>query len=606
MKINKMKALFKWSKPHIFIMIIIMLLTIIVPVTYSYVPQFVKYVFDCVLLPDPNAEITLPNFLTEFFDSFEKLESVLVVGITLVIFQLVRGGLMFLNGVLKGIYSERIAYDIRTKLYNHIQNLSFTYHNTVDTGDLLQRCTSDIDTIKNFISAQLPEILYIFASFISGAIQMAAINTNIMIITLCVIPITVTGGFLYFRYVSKKFDEVEEYESDMTVALQENVNGVRVVKAFAKEKYEIEKFAKKSKVFKDESFKLNRAMAFYWGFSDGITTLQYAITIGYCIYLARTGLSTGGIIACMSYISMLVYPIRSLGRIIGDFGKSSVAAKRIDEILLTKDEYQNDGKETTPITGNISFENVSFKFDDTDKHLLTDVSFEIKSGETVAVVGKTGSGKSTIANILVRMLDYDQGSIKLDGVELKELSKKYVRENVGIILQDPFLYAKTVYENIGIASPSSSNEDIYKAAKTAAIHKDIQGFDKGYDTLVGEKGVTLSGGQKQRIAIARMLVLNKPIIIFDDSLSALDTKTDLQIRNALKLRNDKMTSIIITHRITTAKEADKIIVLEEGKVSAIGTHEELSKKEGLYKSLWDIQGALEEEFLKMVDKEVSE
>ena len=606
MKINKMKALFKWSSPHIFIMIIIMLLTIIVPVTYSYVPQFVKYVFDCVLLPDPNAEITLPNFLTEFFDSFEKLESVLVVGITLVIFQLVRGGLMFLNGVLKGIYSERIAYDIRTKLYNHIQNLSFTYHNTVDTGDLIQRCTSDIDTIKNFISAQLPEILYIFASFISGAIQMAAINTNIMIITLCVIPITVTGGFLYFRYVSKKFDEVEEYESDMTVALQENVNGVRVVKAFAKEKYEIEKFAKKSKVFKDESFKLNRAMAFYWGFSDGITTLQYAITIGYCIYLARTGLSTGGIIACMSYISMLVYPIRSLGRIIGDFGKSSVAAKRIDEILLTKDEYQNDGKETTPITGNISFENVSFKFDDTDKHLLTDVSFEIKSGETVAVVGKTGSGKSTIANILVRMLDYDQGSIKLDGVELKELSKKYVRENVGIILQDPFLYAKTVYENIGIASPSSSNEDIYKAAKTAAIHKDIQGFDKGYDTLVGEKGVTLSGGQKQRIAIARMLVLNKPIIIFDDSLSALDTKTDLQIRNALKLRNDKMTSIIITHRITTAKEADKIIVLEEGKVSAIGTHEELSKKEGLYKSLWDIQGALEEEFLKMVDKEVSE
>ena len=182
MKINKMKALFKWSKPHIFIMIIIMLLTIIVPVTYSYVPQFVKYVFDCVLLPDPNAEITLPNFLTEFFDSFEKLESVLVVGITLVIFQLVRGGLMFLNGVLKGIYSERIAYDIRTKLYNHIQNLSFTYHNTVDTGDLIQRCTSDIDTIKNFISAQLPEILYIFASFISGAIQMAAINTNIMII----------------------------------------------------------------------------------------------------------------------------------------------------------------------------------------------------------------------------------------------------------------------------------------------------------------------------------------------------------------------------------------------------------------------------------------
>ena len=606
MKINKIKSLFKWSKPHIFIMIIIMILTIVVPVTYSYVPQFIKYVFDYVLLPNPDAENTLPQFLKDFYSSFDKLESVLVIGVSLVIFQSVRGLLMFLNGILKGMYSERIAYDMRTKLYNHIQNLSASYHNSVDTGDLIQRCTSDIDTIKNFISAQLPEILYILASFISGAIQMASININIMIITLCVIPITITGGFIYFKYVSKKFDEIEEYESDMTVSLQENVNGVRVVKAFAKEKYEIEKFSKKSKKFKDESFKLNEAMAFYWGFSDGITTLQYAITIGYCIFLARKGLSTGDIIVCMSYISMLVYPVRSLGRIIGDFGKATVAAKRVDEILLTKDEYVNDGAKCPEINGLIEFENVSFKFDDTDKHLLTNVSFTINPGETVAIVGKTGSGKSTIANILVRMLEYDGGSIRLDGVELKEIQKKHVRENVGIILQDPFLYAKTVYENIGIASDELNNEVIYNAAKTAAIHQDIQGFDKGYNTLVGEKGVTLSGGQKQRIAIARMLVLNKPIIIFDDSLSALDTKTDLQIRNALKLRNEKMTSIIITHRITTAKEADKIIVLEKGVVTAIGTHEELSQKEGLYKSLWDIQGALESEFLKMVDKDVNE
>ncbi len=606
MKVNKVQSLFKWSKKHIFIMIIIMILTIIIPVTYSYVPQFIKYIFDYILLPNPEAENTLPQFVKDFFGSFEKLQSVLVVGLTLVLFQLVRGALMFLNGVLKGIYSERIAYDMRTKLYHHIQNLSYSYHNSVDTGDLIQRCTSDIDTIKNFISAQLSELLYIFASFISGAIQMANINVNIMIITLCVIPITVIGGFIYFKYVSKKFDEIEEYESDMTVALQENVNGVRVVKAFAKEKYEIEKFSKKSKKFKDESFKLNKAMAFYWGFSDGITTLQYAVTIGYCIHLAKTGLSTGDIIACTSYISMLVYPVRSLGRIIGDFGKAVVAAKRVDEILLKDDEYITDGNLETPIEGNIEFNNVSFKFDDTDKHLLTDVSFNINSGETVAIVGKTGSGKSTIANILVRMLDYDQGSIKLDGVELKDLKKKYVRENVGIILQDPFLYAKSIYENIGIASRDINEDIIYNAAKTAAIHTDIQSFDKGYNTLVGEKGVTLSGGQKQRIAIARMLVLNKPIIIFDDSLSALDTKTDLQIRNALKQRNEKMTSIIITHRITTAKEADKIIVLENGKVTEIGTHEQLSQKEGLYKSLWDIQGALENEFLKMVDKEVKE
>lgn len=599
-------VLFKWAKPHVLLLLAIMALTIIVPLTYSYVPQFTRYVFDYVLQPVEDAENTLPKFLIDFFNSYEKLESVLIVGLTLVIFQLCRGALMFLNGALKGVIAEKIAYDMRTQLYNHIQNLSYSYHNSVDTGDLIQRCTSDIDTIKSFISTQMPELLYIFASFLSGAIQMANINVNIMIITLCVIPITITGGFIYFRYVSKKFEEIEEYEADMTVALQENVNGVRVVKAFAKERYEIEKFKSKSKKFKDESFKLNKAMAYYWGFSDGITMLQYAVTIGYCIYLAKDGLSTGEIVACTSYISMLVYPVRSLGRIIGGFGKATVAAARAEEVLSQPNEYVSDGTLTPNIMGNIEFENVTFKFDDTDKYLLNGVSFKIHSGETIAVVGKTGCGKSTIANLLVRMLDYNSGSIKIDGVELKDISKKYVRENVGIILQDPFLYAKSIYENISIATPKESKNNIYEAAKVAAIHKDILSFDKGYNTLVGEKGVTLSGGQKQRIAIARMLVLNKPIIIFDDSLSALDTKTDLQIRNALKMKNEKMTSIIITHRITTAKEADKIIVLEDGKVSAIGTHEELAKMPGLYKSLWDIQGALEDEFLKMVDKEVSE
>ncbi len=605
-KKNNLSKLFKWAKPHLLLLVLIMIITIVVPVTYSYVPQFIKYVFDCVLDPNPEATNTLPKFLIDFFNSFADLENVLIVGVVLVIFQFFRGLLMFVNGVLKGTFAERIAYDMRTKLYNHIQDLSFTYHSSVDTGDLIQRCTSDIDTIKSFISTQLPEILYIFASFISGALQMANINISIMFITLCVVPITLTSSFIYFNYVQKKFEEVENYESDMTIALQESVNGVRVVKAFAREKFEIEKFNAKSKKYKNESFKLNRAMAFYWGFSDGLTLLQYAATIGYCIYLAKTGLSTGDIVVCIEYISMLVYPIRSLGRIIGDFGKSTVAAGRVDEILTTSTEYVNNGKEKPVITGNIKFDNVSFKFDDTDKHLLDGVSFEIKSGETVAIVGKTGSGKSTIVNMLVRMLEYDKGSITLDGVELKKIDKRFARENIGIILQDPFLYAKTIYENISIALPNSNEKKIFAAAKTAAIHNDILSFDKGYDTLVGEKGTTLSGGQKQRIAIARMLVLNKPIIIFDDSLSALDTKTDLQIRNALKLKDEKMTSIIITHRITTAKEADKIIVLENGRVSAIGKHEELSQKPGLYKSLWDIQGALENEFLNMVNKEVNE
>ena len=597
---KKTKKLLKWLKPSLGLFLLVSLLSIILPFTYSYVPQFIKYVFDHVL-DQTDAPNTLPMFVQNFFAEYAGLKCVIIISLTLFIFQLLRGILIFINGCIKGRLSENIAFKMRVKLYRHIQNLSYTYHNNVDPGDLIQRCTSDIDTIKSFISRQLPELFYIFASLIIGAIQMAAIDYRIMLVTLICLPVTVGAGMIFFKVINKKFEQVEEFESDMTSVLQEGVNGVRVVKAFAREKYEIDKFSKKSQKFRDENYNLSKTMALYWGFSDCFVSLQYAATIGFCIYLAKNGLSAGDMIACISYISMLVYPIRNLGRIISDFGKSAVAADRIDEVLTIKDEYIINGNQKPEITGNISFENVSFKFDDSDKYLFNDVTFTINSGETVAIVGKTGTGKSTLANILVRMLEYEKGSIKLDGVDLKDIDKHWLRSHVGIILQDPFLYQKSIFDNIAIACNNVSKEKVFAAAKVASIHDDIISFDEGYETLVGEKGVTLSGGQKQRVAISRMLILNKPIIIFDDSLSAVDTRTDLQIRNALKLREEKLTSIIITHRITTAKEADKIIVLEDGKISKIGTHDELSKVDGLYKSLWEIQGALEEEFSKSND-----
>lgn len=595
---KKVGKLLKWLKPSLFLFILVSILSIILPFTYSYVPQFIKYVFDHVL-DQTSAPNTLPKFLKDFFSEYAGLKCVIIICLTLFIFQLLRGILIFINGCVKGRLSENIAFDMRNKLYRHIQDLSYSYHNNVDAGDLIQRCTSDIDTIKSFISRQLPELFYIFASLLIGAIQMAAIDIRIMLVTLICLPITVGAGMVFFKVVNKKFEVVEEYESDMTSVLQEGVNGVRVVKAFAREKYEIDKFNKKNKKFRDENYNLSKIMALYWGFSDGFVSLQYAATIGFCIYLAKNGLSAGDMIACISYISMLVYPIRNLGRIISDFGKSSVAADRIDEVLKIKDEYEVNGTQKPEITGDICFENVSFKFNDSENYLFKDVSFDIKSGETIAIVGKTGTGKSTLANILVRMLEYESGSIKLDGVDIKDIDKHWLRSHVGIILQDPFLYQKSIYDNIAIACKNVSKEKVYAAAKVASVHEDIISFEEGYETLVGEKGVTLSGGQKQRVAISRMLILNKPIIIFDDSLSAVDTRTDLQIRNALKLREEKLTSIIITHRITTAKEADKIIVIEDGRITNIGTHEKLSKIDGLYKSLWDIQGSLEDEFSKI-------
>ena len=596
---KKVKLLLKWLKPYIPLFIVVAIFQIILPFTYSYVPQFIKYVFDYVLDSNPEAANTLPQFLLDFFNNYEGLKAVIIVASTLVLYQLFRGMLMFVNGIFKGTLSENMALDMRRSLFSHIQDLSYSYHNSLDTGDFIQRCTSDIDTIKSFISANMPEIFYIFTSMIAGGIQMASININIMLVSLAGIPITVIMSIVFFKIIEKKFEEIEEYESDMTSCLEESVNGVRVVKAFAKEKYEIDKFDKKNDVFAVESYKLTKRMAIYWGFSDGFVALQYAATLGYCIYLAKSGLSVGDLVVCISYISMLVYPIRNLGRIITNFGKATVAAKRVDEILVHETEYVHNGTLKPEIHGNIEFDNVWFKFEDSEKYLLNGLSFKVNKGESVAIIGKTGSGKSTIANLLVRMMEINDGKILIDGVDIKDIDKHYLREHIGIILQDPFLYQNTIYENIAIASNNPKEAEVHKAARLAQIHDDIVSFDQGYDTLVGEKGVTLSGGQKQRVAISRMLLLDKEVLLFDDSLSAVDTKTDLDIRNALKEHNKELTSIIITHRITTAKECDKIIVIENGKVSAVGTHEELASIPGLYKDLWDIQGALEDEFIAL-------
>ncbi len=594
--------LIKWAIPYVPLLIVIVLCAIISPFTYSYVPQFTKYVVDYIL-SGKEGSTTLPSFLIEFYKSIESpLTAVTIVVLSLVLYQLARGIIIFIDGYSKGRFAENVAYDMRNKLYTHIQSLSYQYHNNADTGDLIQRCTSDVDTVKSFLSSQLPQLLFIITSIAAGAYQLSRINAGIMLVTIIVLPLTLTFSIFYYAYVKKKFEEIEEVEADMTTVLQENVNGVRVVKAFNNEIHEVEKFEKRNAAYRDKNRKLIKAMAAYWGISDALTMLQYLGTVVYSIYLAERGLiSSGDIIACLMYIGMLVWPIRGLGRIIGDFGKATVAASRVNEILAIPTEYVSDGTLEPPINGNIEFENVTFKFDDTDKHLLNGINLSIKAGETVAVIGKTGSGKSTIAGILVRLLDYDQGSVKIDGVELKDIKKSWIREHIGIILQDPFLYAASVFENIKIAAKEVDSEQVYRAAKIAAIHKDIVNFEEGYNTLVGEKGVTLSGGQKQRIAIARMLLLNKPVLIFDDSLSAVDTSTDLEIRKALKENNKELTSIIITHRITTAKEADKIIVLDNGEVTAVGTHQELAAREGLYKHLWEIQGALESEFAKELE-----
>ena len=542
-----------------------------------------KFVVDDVLGASvEGSKITLPSFLLEFFRSFEDvLTIILVVGISLVLFQAFRGILMFLNGYIRGVIAENIACDVREELYSHIQNLSYEYHSKADTGDLLQRTTSDVDTVKSFLSTQLPELMYIIGSVVSGALQLYSIDYRIMLVPLIVLPVTITISIIYFKYTKNKFEEIEVVEASMTSVLQENINAVRVVKAFANEPYEIMKFQEESKKFKKENKKLNGMSALYWGSTDFIATIQYVIIIAIAIMIVEVGgLSSGDIIASLMYIGMLIWPVRGLGRIVGDFGKAIVASGRINEILTVDDDFTNDGVLTPEVSGNIEFKNVSYKFSDSDLDVLKDVSFKIEAGETIAIIGKTGSGKSTIVNLLSRMFDPLSGEISIDGVNILEIKKTWLRANVGIILQDPFLYAGTIYDNIKIAAGEANEAMVLNAARIASVHQDISSFKEGYETLVGEKGVTLSGGQKQRVAIARMLLLEKPIVVFDDSLSAVDTITDKEIRKALRDKKKKLTSIIITH-------------------------EELVKIDGLYKDLWNIQGALEDEFRELIRKEAA-
>lgn len=605
MKTNKLgfRYLCHLTIRYLPLILLLMLLVAVDSATYSYVSMFIKYII--AVLDGEIVKTTLPTFVVNIFESGGTvILKVIYASIGLAVYQIIRGAMKFITGCYRQILGETISKNIRKQMYEHIQNLSYSYHNNVDTGDLIQRCTTDNEVIKNFLSMQLPEVVSTFAILIFAAYQMASINKTLMLVSLLIIPVSFTMSILYCLYVEKKYAIIEDEEAKLLTIIQENLSGVRVVKAFANEKYENEKFERQSKKYSDLNLALNKKSALFWGFNDFLSMAQYLLVTIISIYLAMnsTSINSSDIIALLMLVGSFIWPVRSLGRMIGECGKSFVAAGRIKEVLNYKSEYENDPKNTPEITGQISFNNVSFKFDDTDQHLLSNLSFDINPGETIAIIGKTGSGKSTIAKILERFYDYQDGSITLNGNELREINKKYIRTKVGLILQEPFLYTRSVYDNIAITNPEISEKEVHKVAKISAIEKDIKSFEKGYQTLVGEKGTTLSGGQKQRISIARMLLLDKPILIFDDSLSAVDTETDLMIRQAIQRRDNKSTMIIITHRITTAKQADKIIVLENGTASQIGTHETLANVDGLYKKLWDIQGAIEEEFMKMLDE----
>ncbi|MCL1796581.1 MAG: ABC transporter ATP-binding protein/permease, partial [Clostridia bacterium] len=402
-------------------------------------------------------------------------------------------------------------------------------------------------------------------------------------------------ALLFFKQVVKHFKFADESEGKMSAVLQENLTGVRVVRAFGRQRYEVDKFDEKSADFRQKADKLIQLLSVYWSVSDMLTMLQIGATlIVGVLFTARGDISVGTLMVFISYIGMILWPVRQLGRILSDAGKSLVSLERIDEILRQPAETDAANPVTPPLNGDIVFDNVSFHYEE-NQPVLHNISFTVKAGETIAILGSTGCGKSTLMHLLQRLYEPRSGRITIGGCPIDQIEKRYLRGRVGLVLQEPFLYSKTIRENLGIAKHGYTDEEIESVARVSQAEGFIRESANGYETLVGERGVTLSGGQKQRVAIARTLMKDNDILIFDDSLSAVDTQTDTAIRRSLRELRKGVTTFIISHRITTLMEADRILVLESGKIVQQGTHLELIGQSGLYQRIYSIQSAMEED-----------
>ncbi len=513
----------------------------------------------------------------------------------------VQGGFTFLSGRLAAQTAEGIARRLRDYLFDHLQRLSFSYHDRARTGELIQRSTSDVDAVRRFFADQAISAGRIFLLFLVNLIVLLQLNVRLTLLSIVVVPITVFLSYLFFRRVSKAYEAYQDQEAVLSAVLQENLSGVRVVKAFARQDFERRKFDRENW----EKFLRGRRWlsmhAFYWPISDTLTGAQ--MLLGFylgALMVLEAEISIGTYLAYSGMIIWILWPIRNLGRLVVQMSTGLVSYGRIAKILREQREPLDEGRHrpTKPLRGHLQFDQVCFEYEP-GTPVLQDISFECQPGEVVALLGPTGSGKTSLVNLLPRFYDYTSGRLELDGVDLNHYPRSYLRRHIGIVEQEPFLFSRTMRENIAYGvGRDVPQEELEAAAKAAAIHDVIQTFPRGYDTLVGERGVTLSGGQKQRVAIARALLKDPRILILDDSTSSVDTETEAQIRAALERLMVGRTSFVIAHRIQSLMNADLILVLDQGRIVQRGSHEDLILEEGIYQMIHRAQTRMELELEK--------
>jgi ATP-binding cassette subfamily B protein len=512
---------------------------------------------------------------------------------------IVEGGYSFLSGRLAAFSAEGITRRLRNFLFDHIQRLSFAYHSKTPTGDLIERVTSDVDSVRSFFNEQAIGVGRIVLLFIINFIAIGQLNWKLALVSIIVIPFILAISVWFFKKVTKVYEKYQEQEAILSTTLQENLTGVRVVKAFARQEYEKDKFEKDNWEKYQRGKTLLRMHSLFWPLSDIACGLQMLGGFIFAAILAIHGeITVGTYPAYVGLVVLLIWPMRNLGRIIVNTSTGLVSYERLMEIVKQEREPLIDGMLHVqgPVRGEVVFENVSFQYEDGGSEALKDVSFHILPGQAVALLGSTGSGKTTLVNLLPRFHEYTGGRILLDGRELKDYSRQTLRQQIGIVEQEPFLFSRSVGENIAYGvGRDVSQDEIEKAAKAAAVHEVILSFPDGYKTLVGEKGVTLSGGQKQRVAIARTLLKNPRILILDDSTSSVDTETEAEIRGALIGLMEDRTTFIIAHRIQSVMNADLILVMDKGEIIQMGCHAALVARDGMYRQIYNIQTRIDEE-----------
>ena len=543
-------------------------------------------------LAEYNAAVKDPlsQFVTYIYGGYYFLKgnlwifSIIIVLLAVAIVCFVVSRIILRSKVMTGISAQ-----LQNTLFNHIERLPYSSIKVMRNGDILQTCTKDEETVRRFIVGDMQTIFYTFDILAFAFTVLCFINYKIALVSIVILPVLFIYSFFLIKPVRNRYRLTDDSEGLMSAKIEENLAAVRIVKAFNNESYEVKDFSRYIDDYKKKFIHWRVLSSFFFSSSDIFVFSQIAASTLYGMYLCMNGEATiSTVVVATSYVTMIVWPFRDVATTLSNLARVLASIDRIN-LLLDKPQEDLTSGITPKIAGNIEFKDVSFKFGDAGVPTLKNISFSIKKGETVAILGKTGAGKSTLAYLLTRLYDVTSGEILIDGIPITSIQKQYLRKNVAMILQEPFLFSKSIMSNINISKDLSDPNAVYDAARIARIDESIRSFKQGYDTQVGEKGVTLSGGQKQRVAIARGIAKSAPILIMDDSLSAVDTETDIEIRSALKNRMKDTTCLIITHRVATAKDADKIIVLENNTISEMGTYDELIHKQGLFKRINDIQ-----------------